>query len=88
MQLDDVAAALRREPLDASSALDDPPCRQIPSIVELGPSLVFAARAVCDDITEPYRDKERRDLGALTPGAMAAVNSGLRAALSLPETGR
>jgi mRNA interferase MazF len=60
----------------------------IPSIVELGPSEVFAGRAVCDDITELYRDEVRRDLGALTPGAMAAVDSGLRAALSLQETGR
>ena len=60
----------------------------IPSIVELGPAEVFAGRAICDDITEVYVDEVRRDLGALTPAAMAAVNAGLKAALSLRDADR
>lgn len=55
----------------------------LPSVVELGPSEVFSGRAVCDDIVELYEDEIRRDLGALTPQAMAAVGRGLAAALAL-----
>lgn len=55
----------------------------IPSIVELCHGEVFVGRVVCDDITELYADEVRRDLGALTPAAMAQVNNALKAALSL-----
>lgn len=55
----------------------------LPSIVELEHPEVFVGRAVCDDIVEIYPDEVRRDLGALTPTAMAAVGRGLAAALAL-----
>lgn len=55
----------------------------IPSIVELGGSEVISGRVVCDDIVELYPDEVRRDLGALSPAAMARVGLGLKAALAL-----
>jgi mRNA interferase MazF len=55
----------------------------LPSVVELPSSEVFTGRAICDDIVEIYQDEVRRDLGALTPGAMAAVGRGVAAALGL-----
>jgi mRNA interferase MazF len=55
----------------------------LPSIVELGSGEPFDGRAVCDDITQIFRDEVTRDLGALSPAAMAAVAAALRAALSL-----
>lgn len=55
----------------------------LPSIVELGSHEVFTGRAVCDDIVELYEDEVRRDLGALSPAAMAAIGRGLKAALGL-----
>lgn len=55
----------------------------IPSIVELGPGEVLAGRVVCDDLVEVWRDEVRRDLGALSPFAMAGVERGLHAALGL-----
>jgi mRNA interferase MazF len=60
----------------------------IPSIVELGRNEVFAGRAVCDDIVEIWVDEVRRDLGALSPAAMAAVDRGLAAALALSGPAR
>ena len=59
------------------------PKPRLPSIVELAHPEAFVGRAVCDDIVELYEDEVRRDLGALSPGAMAAVNRGLAAALGL-----
>jgi len=55
----------------------------LPSIVDLGSQEVFPGRAVCDDIVELYEDEIRRDLGALSPAAMAGVGRGLKAALGL-----
>ena len=56
----------------------------LPSIVTLGAAEVFSGSVVCDDIVEIWEDEVRRDLGALTPGAMEAVARGLAAALDLP----
>jgi mRNA-degrading endonuclease toxin of MazEF toxin-antitoxin module len=42
---------------------------------------VFTGRVVCDDIETLWPDGVTRDRGALTPGAMARVEDGLRAAL-------
>jgi mRNA interferase MazF len=56
----------------------------IPSIVELPTGEVVGGRAVCDDIVELYEDEVRRDLGALSPGTMAGIAEGLKAALDLP----
>ncbi|HEX9537236.1 MAG TPA: type II toxin-antitoxin system PemK/MazF family toxin [Streptosporangiaceae bacterium] len=54
-----------------------------PSIVELDQSEVFCGRAVCDDIETLWPDEVRRDLGAVTSGAMARIVVGLRAALDI-----
>jgi len=54
-----------------------------PSIVELDRREVFTGRAVCDDIETLYPDEVTRDLGAVTFGAMARIEDGLRAALDL-----
>ncbi|MEI8067224.1 MAG: type II toxin-antitoxin system PemK/MazF family toxin [Actinomycetes bacterium] len=56
---------------------------KMPSIVELPPGEVFVGSAMCDDITEIWGDEIRRDLGALTPKAMAEIGRGLKAALDL-----
>lgn len=55
----------------------------MPSIVELGAAEVFHGRVLCDDIEAIWPDEVRRDLGALTPNAMAQVEAGLRAALGM-----
>lgn len=55
----------------------------IPSIVELGKSEAFIGRAVCDDIVEIYQDEVVRDIGVLSPVAMAAIGRGISAALGL-----
>lgn len=52
-----------------------------PALVELDHREVFSGRAACDDIVELYPDEVTRDLGALTPNAMARIEDGLRAAL-------
>lgn len=46
----------------------------IPSIVELGPGEVLAGRVVCDDLVEIWREEVRRDLGALSPGALSLIH--------------
>jgi mRNA interferase MazF len=56
-----------------------------PALVELDHREVFSGRASCDDIVELYPDEVTRDLGALSPSAMARVEDGLRAALGLPS---
>jgi hypothetical protein len=38
---------------------------------------------VCDDIYDLYEDEVKADVGALSAKTMAAINDGLRAALSL-----
>ncbi len=53
------------------------------SIVLLGSAEVFVGRVLCDDIVEVWEDEVRRDLGALSPRAMAEVGRGLAAALAL-----
>ena len=57
----------------------------IPSIVELRPPEAFVGRVVCDDIVELYDDEVLGIVGALSPGAMQAVNIGLMAALGIPR---
>ena len=54
-----------------------------PSIVELGHPEPFVGHAVCDDIETLWDDEVRRDLGALTPAALARIDDGLRAALGM-----
>lgn len=54
-----------------------------PSVVELGRPEPFVGRAVCDDIETLWDDEVRRELGALSPAAMARIEDGLRAALGL-----
>jgi mRNA interferase MazF len=55
----------------------------LPSIVRLEAPEVFTGYVVCDDIVEIYPDEVRRDLGAVSPPAMAAVGRALAAALGL-----
>lgn len=55
----------------------------LPSIVVLDDREVFSGCVVCDDIEALWPDEVRRDLGALSPGTMARVEDGLRAALGL-----
>jgi mRNA interferase MazF len=59
------------------------PKPQIPTVVELDRQEPFAGRVLCDDIEALYPDEVRRDLGALSPDAMARVEAGLRTALDL-----
>jgi mRNA-degrading endonuclease toxin of MazEF toxin-antitoxin module len=54
----------------------------LPSIVELPPAEVLSGRAACDDVYELWDDEVREDLGAFRPPTMAAIDDGLRAALS------
>jgi mRNA interferase MazF len=56
---------------------------QIPTVVELDRREPFTGRVLCDDIEALYPDEVRRDVGALSPNAMARVEAGLRAALDL-----
>ncbi len=56
---------------------------QLPSIVELAHPEAFVGRVVCDDIIEVYKDEAMKIIGALSPGAMQAVNIGLMAALGI-----
>jgi mRNA-degrading endonuclease toxin of MazEF toxin-antitoxin module len=51
--------------------------------VELDDREVLAGRVACDDIETLWADEVTRGLGALTPGAMARVEDGLRAAFDL-----
>ncbi len=55
----------------------------LPSIVEVPSGEVLSGRAACDDIYELWDDEVRQDLGAFRPATMAAIDDGLRAALSL-----
>jgi mRNA interferase MazF len=56
-----------------------------PAMVELGPAEVLTGWASCDDIETIYDDEIRADMGALTPQTMRRVESGLRAALGIPD---
>ncbi len=55
----------------------------IPSIVEIPTHERRGGRAVCDDIYELWDDEVREDVCAFSTRTMAAVDDGLRAALSL-----
>lgn len=56
----------------------------IASIVEIPSTEVLpGGRVVCDDIYDLYEDEVKADVGALSAKTMAAINDGLRAALSL-----
>ena len=55
----------------------------LPSIVELGDGEVVKGRVCCDDLETIWLDEITRDLGALSAGAMARIDDGLRAALAL-----
>lgn len=56
----------------------------LPSIVEIPSSEVLpGGRVVCDDIYDLYQDEVKADVGALSARTMAAINDGLKAALSL-----
>ncbi len=55
----------------------------LPSIVEVPRAEVLTGRAVCDDIYELWDDEVRQDVGVLGSATMAAIDDGLRAALSL-----
>lgn len=60
-----------------------PPRSPRPAVVQLGNSEVFTGWVCCDDIETIWADEVRRELGALSPRAMARVEDGLRAALDL-----
>lgn len=53
------------------------------SIVEIPHGEPVTGRALCDDIYVIYEDEILGSRGALTPGTMAAICDGLRAALAL-----
>jgi mRNA interferase MazF len=55
----------------------------MPSIVELPSGEPQVGRVLCDRITVIYEDEVKRDLGALSPGTMRAVESGLKYALGM-----
>ena len=56
----------------------------IASIVEIpSTELLPGGRVVCDDIYDLYEDEVKADVGALSAATMAAINDGLKAALSL-----
>jgi mRNA interferase MazF len=56
----------------------------IASIVEIPSTEVLpGGRVVCDDIYDLYEDEVKADVGALSATTMAAINDGLKAALSL-----
>lgn len=58
----------------------------IPSIVRLPGTETLTGFVVCDDIVEIWPDEVRRDLGAVSPDTMAAIERGLAAALALAGT--
>ncbi|GAY10339.1 type II toxin-antitoxin system PemK/MazF family toxin [Pseudonocardia sp. N23] len=56
----------------------------MPTIVELTSADPLVGRALCDDLTQLFRDEIVRDVGAASPQTMARVAAGIRAALALP----
>jgi mRNA interferase MazF len=56
-----------------------------PAMVELGPGEVMAGWASCDDIETVYADEVRADMGAVTAQTMRRVETGLHAALGMPD---
>lgn len=73
----------QRLPQVLAARLTTSPKPRLPSIVELDGREVFTGRVLCDDVETLWPDEVTRDLGALTPGAMARVEDGLRAAFDL-----
>lgn len=73
----------RNLPQALAVRLTTTPKPSLPSIVRLGTAEAFTGWVVCDDIVELWEDEVRRDLGALSRGAMEAVERGLAAALDL-----
>lgn len=73
----------RALPQVLAARLTTSPKPSLPSIVELGEPEAFIGRVVCDDIVELWQDEVVRDLGTLSPAAMARVGRGLAAALGL-----
>ena len=55
----------------------------LPSVVQLDRTETFVGCIVCDDIIEVFEDEVLARRGGLSGQAMAALNDGLRAALSL-----
>ena len=55
----------------------------MPSIVELPHGEPQVGRVLCDRITVIYEDEVSKDMGALSPGTMRAVEDGLRHALGI-----
>ena len=62
-----------------------PPKAERPAVVPLGRGEVMTGWVSCDDIETIYDDEIRADLGAITAQAMRRVESGLRAALGMPD---
>src|SRR5580698_234218 len=62
-----------------------PPKAERPAMVPLGGDEVMTGWVSCDDIETIYADEIRADLGAITAQAMRRVESGLRAALGMPD---
>jgi mRNA interferase MazF len=73
----------QRLPRVLAVRLTTTPKPPIPTVVELDDREPFTGRVLCDDIETLYPDEVRRDVGTLSPGAMARVEAGLRAALDL-----
>jgi mRNA interferase MazF len=74
----------RRLPQVLAARLTTSAKPRISSIIELGQREVLpGGRVLCDDVAALYPDEVMRDLGALTPEAMARVDDGLRAAFGL-----
>ncbi|MGQ0630424.1 MAG: hypothetical protein ACT4P1_05235 [Sporichthyaceae bacterium] len=55
----------------------------LPSIVPLALDDPVTGRILCDDVIQLWPDEVRRELGALSPATMRAVNEGLKVALGL-----
>lgn len=55
----------------------------MPSIVEIPPGEPQVGRLLCDRITVIYEDEVRKDIGALSPSTMKAVEAGLGHALGM-----
>jgi mRNA interferase MazF len=62
-----------------------PPKAERPAMVPLGRDEVMTGWVSCDDIETIYADEIRADLGAITAQAIRRVESGLRAALGMPD---
>jgi mRNA interferase MazF len=73
----------QRLPQVLAVRLTTTPKPPIPTVVELDNREPFTGRVLCDNIEALFPDEVRRDVGTLSPAAMARVDAGLRAALDL-----